>query len=56
MIWLDLNKQNRYFELPQTGQHTADILKEIGYTDEDLKDLIDNKIVRASKEFVKSKL
>ena len=38
MNWLtDMNNEKRSFEMPKIGQHSTSILKEIGYSLEDIK-------------------
>ena len=55
MSWLnDLGTQSNNYELPATGQHTIEILSEYGYSQENIKKLLDDETVAQSE--VKAKL
>ena len=60
MPWLNMDPSTRSFEMPLVGQQTVQILREHGYSDVDIKELIKNQVVeenRGDKEnTTKSKL
>ncbi len=45
MAWIKDNSSNQSFEMPKIGQHSSLILKELGFTDEQINDLIKTRIV-----------
>lgn len=55
MNWLnELGTQSNDYELPATGQHTIEILTEYGYSQENIKTLLDDETIAQSE--VKAKL
>ena len=54
MNWLALNKSNRSFKRPKAGQHTELILKDLGYSQTEIDELIKDEVV--AKSTVSSKL
>ena len=46
MSWLNgMNASSRSFEMPLVGQHTSHILKEHGYSNEEIKEFLNEKII-----------
>jgi alpha-methylacyl-CoA racemase len=57
MSWLNNDERNRSFEMPKIGQHTSIILRELGYTNEQIDEMIKENIVQQdSSNHVTSKL
>jgi alpha-methylacyl-CoA racemase len=60
MSWLnEMNTSSRSFEMPLVGQHTSHILKEHGYSNEDIKEFLNEQIIYENLEsgnITKSKL
>lgn len=55
MNWLNQSSTSQNFEIPMVGQHTSKILKDFGYTDQEIDVLLKEGIVQDFKNF-KSKL
>lgn len=45
MPWLNMNALSRSFEMPLVGQHTSQILKEHGYSNNEIKEFINEQII-----------
>lgn len=54
MNWLGLTKSSRNFKMPKVGQDTIAILKDIGYKDAEIQEMLKEEIVQ--KETLESKL
>jgi alpha-methylacyl-CoA racemase len=51
MNWLSgMSPENRSFDMPKIGQHSANILKEIGYSESEISKFLAEKIVEEAKK------
>ena len=51
MNWLPgMSPESRSFDMPKIGQHSANILKEVGYSDTEISKFLTDRIVEESKK------